>query len=63
MATGCNQLRFDFHLLDSREVVARFDGGHITSDGGGLLLREAERLTGIIRRFAACFTDWPAADR
>ena len=40
MATGCNQLRFDFHLLDSREVVARFDGGHITSDGGGLLLRD-----------------------
>jgi len=27
MATECNQLRFDFHPLDSREVVARFDGG------------------------------------
>jgi hypothetical protein len=38
-------------------VVARFDGGSITSDGGGLLLREVERRTGILRQFAACFTD------
>jgi len=37
--------------------VARFDGGSITSDGGGLLLREVERGTGIVRQFAACFTD------
>ena len=62
MATECNPLRFDFHPLESREVVARFDGGHITSDAGGLLLREAERLTGIIRQFAACFTDYPDPD-
>jgi hypothetical protein len=38
-------------------VVARFDGGRITSDAGALLLREAEQATGIIRQFAACFTD------
>ena len=62
MATECNQFRFDFHPLDRREVVARFDGGHITSDGGGLLLRETERLTGIIRQFAACFTDYRDPD-
>jgi len=37
--------------------MARFDGGRITSDGGGLLLREVERRTGVIRQFAACFTD------
>ena len=57
MATECNQHSFRFHALGRREVVARFDGGPITSDGGGLLLREAERITGIIRQFAACFTD------
>jgi hypothetical protein len=57
MSTECNQLRFDFHPLACREIVARFDGGHITSDGGGLLLREAERLTGVIRQFSGCFTD------
>jgi hypothetical protein len=38
-------------------VVAGFDGGTITSDGGAVLLRELEERTGIVRRFAACFTD------
>jgi hypothetical protein len=37
--------------------VARFDGGTITSDAGGLLLREVERRTRIIERLAACFRD------
>jgi hypothetical protein len=37
--------------------VARFNGGTITSEAGGLLLRETERITGIIRQFARCFTD------
>jgi len=56
-STECNQKTFAFHPLGGREVVAGFDGGAITSDGGGLLLREAERLTGIIGQFARCFTD------
>jgi len=43
--------------------VARFDGGSITSDGGGLLLREVERRTGILRQFAACFTDHREAEQ
>ena len=47
----------DFPLLGSRQVLASFDGGDITSDGGSLLLRKTEQLTGIIRQFAACFTD------
>jgi hypothetical protein len=37
--------------------VGRFDGGNITSDAGAALLREVELRTGIIRQFAACFTD------
>ena len=57
MQTECTQVSFPFHPLSQREVVARFDGGSITSDGGGLLLREVERRTGILRQFAACFTD------
>ena len=57
METECNQQSFPFQPLGQREVVARFDGGKITSDAGGLLLREAERATGIIARFAACFRD------
>jgi DDE family transposase len=47
----------DFPLLGSRQVLASFDGGDISSDGGSLLLRKSEELTAIIRQFAACFTD------
>jgi hypothetical protein len=57
MTTECNRFSFDFQPLGSREVVARFDGGRITSDAGALLLRETERATGILRQFAGCFTD------
>jgi hypothetical protein len=44
-------------MVGPRQVLADFDGGDISSDGGALLLRETERLTGVIRQFAACFTD------
>jgi hypothetical protein len=57
MTTECNASYLDFPMLGSREVLADFDGGDISSDGGALLLRQTERLTGIIRQFAACFTD------
>ncbi|MBV9939674.1 MAG: transposase, partial [Acidobacteriaceae bacterium] len=35
--------------------MGRFDGGHVVSDGGALLLRQVERRTDILSRFAACF--------
>jgi Transposase DDE domain group 1 len=57
METQCNSTYLDFPILGRREIVADFDGGHITSDGGALLLKKVEQLTGIIRQFAACFTD------
>ena len=57
MQTECTQVSFQFHPLSQRDVVARFDGGSLTSDGGGLLLREVERRTGILRQFTSCFTD------
>jgi hypothetical protein len=44
-------------MIGSRQVLADFNGGDITSDGGALLLRTTEELTGILRQFAACFTD------
>jgi hypothetical protein len=44
--------------LGGRELVWHFDGGAITSDGGALLLKKLEERTGIVRRFAACFTDY-----
>jgi len=57
MPTECNQESFQFHPLRKREVRGRFDGGAITSDAGGLLLREVEKRTGIIAQLAACFRD------
>src|SRR5512142_3102597 len=57
MTTECNAAYLDFPMLGSRPVLADFDGGDITSDGGALLLRKTEELTGIIRQFARCFTD------
>jgi hypothetical protein len=57
MSTECTQERFDFHPLNRREVVARFDGGEITSDAGALLLREVEKRTRILRQLSNCFTD------
>jgi DDE family transposase len=63
MSTECNSAYLDFPMLGSRQVLADFDGGDISSDGGALLLRETERLTGIVRQFAACFTDHRDPDR
>jgi hypothetical protein len=48
--------------LGGRELVCRFDGGDITSDGGALLLQQLEQRTGIVRRFTACFTDYRRPD-
>src|SRR5712671_7146330 len=62
MTTECNQFVLGFHPLKQREIRAQFDGGAITSDGGGLLLREVEKRTGILRQFAACFTDYRNPD-
>lgn len=57
MKTECKTKSYEFQALNRRKIVAKFDGGKITSDGGALLLREVEKHTGIIRRFASCFTD------
>src|SRR3954469_7336862 len=57
MATECSNSHLDFPMLGSRQILADFDGGAISSDGGALLLRKTEELTGIVRQFAACFTD------
>jgi hypothetical protein len=48
MDTQCNSSYLDFPMLGRREILADFDGGDITSDGGALLLRKVEQLTGII---------------
>lgn len=56
--TQCSSQRLLFQPHGSREVVAAFDGGRITSDAGGLLLREVEERFRIVQQFAGCFTDY-----
>jgi len=48
---------FGFARVEGRSVVAAFDGGKITSDAGGVLLRATDRVIGLIDRFAQCFSD------
>jgi len=57
MQTECSPSLFDFAPVEGRQIVAAFDGGVITSDGGALLLGETDRAIRLIARFAACFTD------
>ena len=49
--------QLEFQGLGRRSVVAAFDGGTISSEGGALLLRELDRRSGILDRFTSCFTD------
>jgi hypothetical protein len=62
MTTECNGRTFVFQTKNSRDISARFDGGPISSDSGGVLLHQVERYAKIISRFAACFTDHRDAD-
>ena len=55
--TECNQSSFGFEACGRREIVARFDGGTITSDGGALLLRQTDRRLNLLPRLADCFLD------
>lgn len=63
MQTECSAGQLEFEAFDGRRVVAAFDGGAVTSDAGAVLLREADRAIGLIRRVAACFTDHRDADQ
>jgi hypothetical protein len=57
MTTHCTTKQLSFQGIEDRAVVAAFDGGHISSDGGSLLLRQIEHGRGYLREFARCFRD------
>ena len=57
MQTDCSLSQLAFQAFNGRTVNASFDGGHITSDAGGLLLREIEEGQAFIHRFSQCFKD------
>jgi hypothetical protein len=55
--TECNQSEFGFEASGRREIVARFDGGTISSDGGAFLLRQTDKRLNLLPRLAQCFLD------
>jgi hypothetical protein len=63
MKTECTAAQLEFHGLGRRAMVGEFDGGKISSDSGGLLLREVEQRTHILKRLAGCFVDYRAPDQ
>lgn len=62
MNTLCHK-QLTFESLLGKKIIADFDGGKITSDGGSLLLREINQRHGITPRLAACLHDPRRPDR
>ena len=55
--TKCNRKSLSFSRLGRQEIIADFDGGRLTSDAGGLLLREADRQLRLTAGLAECIAD------
>ena len=58
MKTQCIPIQLEFLPLGHRKVTARFDGGRLSSDAGGMLLGEADARIGLLDRAAQCFQDY-----
>jgi hypothetical protein len=61
-ATDCKQQTFGFQELGSRRVEVDFSGGHLSSDGGALLLREMDASMRLCEELAGCFSDFRVED-
>jgi hypothetical protein len=61
--TVCNPELFVFPAVKKRQVTASFTGGDVTSDGGLLLLRQADRKLGLSKALAAMLPDARDPDR
>jgi hypothetical protein len=57
LPTDCKDQPLLFEDLGSRQVVADFSGGTLSSDGGALLLRQVDASLGLTRALAQCFAD------
>jgi hypothetical protein len=53
----CTTPTATFPRCKGRQVIARFDGGDVTSDGGILLLRQLDREMGLTRAIARRLSD------
>ncbi len=47
----------DFGRLERRRIVSDFDGGHISPDGGLVLIKQLDEHYGVSAKIAECFTD------
>jgi hypothetical protein len=56
MDTVCHK-QLSFGSLIGKEVIVDFEGGRISSDGGGLLLREIDDRYGLTEKAARCLCD------
>lgn len=56
-------LPFSFPAVNRKKVTAAFDGGRISSDGGVLLLADADRRLGLTAKLAAVISDHRDATR
>ena len=57
MQTDCNADSIVFTPLNRRQLLAKFEGGKITSDAGALLLREVAMKSKLFQRMAAAIPD------
>ena len=57
MPTDCTSQSLHFEACAGRRGVADFDGGAISTDAGGLLLRKVDRAIGLSERVTRCFRD------
>lgn len=55
--TDCKDQPLLFPELTSRPITVDFEAGHVSSDGGGLLLARLDRSYGYLHRFARNFAD------
>ena len=61
--TDCKAQPLLFPSFDRRQIEARFQGGDVSSDGGVMLLREADRRLGLTRSLDTALPDSRDADR
>ena len=55
--SDCTGELFHFPSFDRRKIEANFQGGEVSSDGGMMLLREADRRLGLTAAFNAALPD------
>ena len=61
--TDDTPLPFDLPSVRRKKLTVDFEGGNQSSNGGALLLREAERDVGVCRRLAETMPDRRDPDR